>query len=87
MFEHDKSFCANLLPIYFPTSYENGKLEHFLHQWTKNHEHNNLCTTEVAIDTNLCTDLYASIGTGSSRTGGYSKRISCIGIEKVLWNS
>ncbi|MCL7039280.1 hypothetical protein MKW94_010425 [Papaver nudicaule] len=28
-------------------------------------------TTEVAIHTNLFTDLYASIGTGSSRTGGW----------------
>uniref|UniRef100_UPI003002A094 cytochrome c biogenesis FC n=1 Tax=Trachelospermum jasminoides TaxID=69389 RepID=UPI003002A094 len=86
MFEHDKSFRADLLPIYFPASYENGKLEHFLHRWMKNHEHNNFwltmfpekryfrettSTTEVAIHTNLFTDLYASIGTGSSRTGGW----------------
>jgi hypothetical protein len=28
-------------------------------------------TTEVAIHTNLFTDLYAPIGTGSSRTGGW----------------
>jgi cytochrome c biogenesis factor len=28
-------------------------------------------TTEVAIHTNPFTDLYASIGTGSSRTGGW----------------
>ncbi|KAK8945608.1 hypothetical protein KSP40_PGU003857 [Platanthera guangdongensis] len=28
-------------------------------------------TTEVAIHTNLFTDLYALIGTGSSRTGGW----------------
>nr|YP_009041189.1 cytochrome c maturase subunit Fc [Rhazya stricta]YP_009041195.1 cytochrome c maturase subunit Fc [Rhazya stricta]AIB08836.1 cytochrome c maturase subunit Fc [Rhazya stricta]AIB08842.1 cytochrome c maturase subunit Fc [Rhazya stricta] len=86
MFEHDKSFRADLLPIHFPASYENGKLEHFLHRWMKNHEHNNFwltmfpekryfrettSTTEVAIHTNLFTDLYASIGTGSSRTGGW----------------
>ena len=86
MFEHDESFRADLLPIHFPASYENGKLEHFLHRLMKNHEHNNFwltmfpekryfrertSTTEVAIHTNLFTDLYASIGTGSSRTGGW----------------
>nr|UOL65271.1 cytochrome c biogenesis factor C [Dimetra craibiana] len=86
MFEHDESLRADLLPINFPASYENGKLEHFLHRWMKNREHNNFwltmfpekryfrertSTTEVAIHTNLFTDLYASIGTGSSRTGGW----------------
>ncbi|XP_052189867.1 LOW QUALITY PROTEIN: cytochrome c biogenesis CcmF C-terminal-like mitochondrial protein [Diospyros lotus] len=86
MFEHDESLHANLLPINFPTSYENGKLEHFLHPWMKNCEHNNLwlamfpekkyfrettSTTKVAIHTNPFTDLYASIGIGSSRTGGW----------------
>nr|UBB41913.1 cytochrome c biogenesis factor C [Chrysojasminum fruticans] len=86
MFEHDESLRADLLPIHFPASYENGKLEHFLHRWMKNREHNNFwltmfpekryfrertSTTEVAIHTNLFTDLYASIGTGSSRTGGW----------------
>ncbi|YP_006460172.1 cytochrome c maturase subunit Fc (mitochondrion) [Erythranthe guttata] len=86
IFEHDESLRADLLPIHFPTSYENGKLEHFLHRWMKNREHNNLwltmfpekryfrertSTTEVAIHTNLFTDLYALIGTGSSRTGGW----------------
>ncbi|YP_009243670.1 cytochrome c biogenesis FC (mitochondrion) [Cannabis sativa] len=86
MFEHDESLRADLLPINFPASYENGKLEHFLHRWMKNREHNNFrltmfpekryfrettSTTEVAINTNLFTDLYASIGTGSSRTGGW----------------
>nr|AUB30942.1 cytochrome c biogenesis factor C [Forsythia x intermedia]UBB41898.1 cytochrome c biogenesis factor C [Forsythia mandschurica] len=86
MFEHDESLRADLLPIYFPASYENGKLEHFLHRWMKNREHKNFwltmfpekryfrertSTTEVAIHTNLFTDLYASIGTGSSRTGGW----------------
>uniref|UniRef100_A0A6N2KT43 Cytochrome c-type biogenesis protein CcmF C-terminal domain-containing protein n=1 Tax=Salix viminalis TaxID=40686 RepID=A0A6N2KT43_SALVM len=85
MFEHDESLRADLLLINFPASYENGKLEHFLHRWMKNREHNNFwltmfpekryfrettSTTEVAIHTNLFTDLYASIGTGSSRTGG-----------------
>ncbi|OIW15545.1 hypothetical protein TanjilG_01068 [Lupinus angustifolius] len=85
MFEHDESLRADLLPINFPASYENGKLEHFLHRWMKNREHNNLwltmfpekryfrertSTTEVAIHTNPFTDRYASIGTGSSRTGG-----------------
>nr|UOL65280.1 cytochrome c biogenesis factor C [Menodora integrifolia] len=83
MFEHDESLRA---PIHFPASYENGKLEHFLLRWMKNREHNNFwltmfpekryfrertSTTEVAIHTNLFTDLYASIGTGSSRTGGW----------------
>nr|YP_010758882.1 cytochrome c biogenesis FC [Forsythia suspensa]UBB41897.1 cytochrome c biogenesis factor C [Forsythia giraldiana]UOL65266.1 cytochrome c biogenesis factor C [Abeliophyllum distichum]WEX30930.1 cytochrome c biogenesis FC [Forsythia suspensa] len=86
MFEHDESLRADLLPINFPASYENGKLEHFLHRWMKNREHKNFwltmfpekryfrertSTTEVAIHTNLFTDLYASIGTGSSRTGGW----------------
>ncbi|KAK1548091.1 hypothetical protein QYF36_004923 [Acer negundo] len=86
MFEHDESLRADLLLINFPASYENGKLEHFLHRWMKNREHNNFwltmfpekryfqettSTTEVAIHTNLFTDLYASIGTSSSRTGGW----------------
>lgn len=89
MFEHDESLRADLLPIpiNFPASDENGKLEHFLHRWMKNNEHQNwtmfpekryfvsiretTSTTEVAIHTNLFTDLYAPIGTGSSRTGGW----------------
>ena len=86
MFKHDESLRADLLPINFPASYENGKLEHFLHRWMKNREHNNFwltmfpekryfrettSTTEVAIHTNPFTDLYAPIGTGSSRTGGW----------------
>nr|WBN94485.1 CcmFc [Rhodiola wallichiana] len=86
MFEHDESLRADLLPISFPALYENGKLEHFLHRWMKNREHNNFCltmfpekryfrettsTTEVAIHTNSFTDLYASIGTSSSRAGGW----------------
>nr|UOL65283.1 cytochrome c biogenesis factor C [Nestegis cunninghamii] len=86
IFEHDESLRADLLPINFPASYENGKLEHFLHRWMKNREHKNFwltmfpekryfrertSTTEVAIHTNLFTDLYASIGTSSSRTGGW----------------
>ena len=86
MFEHDESLRADLLPINFPASYENGKLEHFLHRWMKNREHKNFrltmfpekryfrettSTTEVAIHTNPFTDRYASIGTGSSRTGGW----------------
>nr|WLE73526.1 cytochrome c biogenesis FC [Thonningia sanguinea] len=94
-FEHDSSLRADLLPINFPASYENGieffseangKLEHFLHRWMKNSENKNFwltmfpekryfrettSTTEVAIHTNLFTDLYAPIGTGSSRTGGW----------------
>nr|WON65717.1 CcmFC [Spiraea chinensis] len=86
MFEHDESLRADLLLINLPASYKNGKLEHFLHRWMKNREHNNFwltmfpekryfrettSTTEVAIHTNPFTDLYASIGTGSSRTGGW----------------
>ena len=86
MFEHDESLRADLLPINFPASYENGKLDNFLHRWMKNREHNNFLlimfpekryfrettsTTEVAIHTNPFTDRYASIGTGSSRTGGW----------------
>nr|UOU95803.1 cytochrome c biogenesis factor C [Cucurbita maxima] len=86
IFEHDKELRADQLPINFPASYENGKLEHFLHQWMTNREHQNFwltmfpekryfrertSTTEVAIHTNPFTDLYASIGTGSSRTGGW----------------
>uniref|UniRef100_A0A5C7GPH4 Uncharacterized protein n=1 Tax=Acer yangbiense TaxID=1000413 RepID=A0A5C7GPH4_9ROSI len=91
MFEHDESLRADLLLINFPASYENGKLEHFLHRWMKNREHNNFwltmfpekryfqettSTTEVAIHTNLFTDLYASIGTSSSRTGGWVLQIN-----------
>ncbi|GFP85229.1 putative cytochrome c biogenesis ccmf-like mitochondrial protein [Phtheirospermum japonicum] len=47
IFEHDESLRADLLPIQFPTSYENGKLEHFLHWWMKNREHScfSLCLT------------------------------------------
>nr|AVI15746.1 cytochrome c biogenesis FC [Nymphaea colorata] len=87
MFEHDESLRADLLPIHFPASYGNGKLDHFLHRWMKNREHQNLwltmfperryffsettSTTEVAIHTNPFTDPYAPIGTGSSGTGGW----------------
>ena len=41
IFEHDESLRANLSPIKFPASYENGKQEDFLYQWMKNHEHKN----------------------------------------------
>nr|AUD38195.1 cytochrome c maturase subunit Fc [Plocama pendula] len=100
MFEHDESFRANLLPIHFPAAYENGKLEHFLHRWMKNHEHNNFwltmfpekryfrertSTTEVAIHTNLFTDLYASIGTSSSRTGGWYTTIMKLPFIFFIW--
>lgn len=87
IFEHDESLRADLLPIHFPASYGNGKLDHFLHRWMKNREHQNLwltmfperryffsettSTTEVAIHTNPFTDPYAPIGTGSSGTGGW----------------
>uniref|UniRef100_A0A453MEM0 Uncharacterized protein n=1 Tax=Aegilops tauschii subsp. strangulata TaxID=200361 RepID=A0A453MEM0_AEGTS len=37
----------DLLPIYFPASYENGKLEDFLHRWMKNHEHKNFWFSNV----------------------------------------
>nr|QKE23548.1 cytochrome c biogenesis Fc [Teucrium ornatum] len=85
-FEHDESLRADLLPIHFPISYENGKLEDFMHRWMQNRKHKNFSltmfpekryfrertsTTEVAIHTNLFTDLYTLIGTGSSRTGGW----------------
>ncbi|TYI97481.1 hypothetical protein E1A91_D01G146400v1 [Gossypium mustelinum] len=84
MFEHDESLRADPLLINFSASYKNGKLEHFLHRWIKNRKHNNFwltmfpekryfrettSTTKVAIHTNLFIDLYASIGTGSSRIG------------------
>nr|YP_010204411.1 CcmFc [Evolvulus alsinoides]UAV12015.1 CcmFc [Evolvulus alsinoides] len=90
MLEHDESLRADLLPIHFPASYENGKPEHFFslisrkRKSMKNREKKNLTmfpekryykertsTTEVAIHTNLFTDLYASIGTGSRRKGGW----------------
>nr|UYG19703.1 cytochrome c biogenesis Fc [Pulsatilla chinensis var. kissii] len=116
MFEHDESLRADLLPINFPASYENGKLEHFLrlllcNYGMKNREHNKLLftmfpekryffsirettsTTEVAIHTNLLTDLYAPIGTGSSRTGGWYTTIMklpfifCIRIGFLLASS
>nr|YP_010216539.1 cytochrome c biogenesis FC [Macadamia integrifolia]QXX99519.1 cytochrome c biogenesis FC [Macadamia integrifolia]QXX99561.1 cytochrome c biogenesis FC [Macadamia ternifolia]QXX99603.1 cytochrome c biogenesis FC [Macadamia tetraphylla]UBS93293.1 cytochrome c biogenesis FC [Macadamia integrifolia] len=111
MFEHDESLRADLLPINFPASYENGKLEHFPHRWMKNREHNNFwltmfpekryffsirettSTTEVAIHTNPFTDLYAPIGTGSSRTGGWYTTIMklpflfCIRIGFLLASS
>ncbi|KAJ4947965.1 hypothetical protein NE237_002669 [Protea cynaroides] len=96
MFEHDESLRADLLPINFPASYENGKLEHFPHRGMKNREHNNFwltITTEVAIHTNPFTDLYAPIGTGSSRTGGWYTTIMklpfifCIRIGFLLASS
>lgn len=103
MFEHDESLRADLLPINFPASYENGKLEYFLHRWMKNHEHKNFwfsmfperryffsiretrSTTEVAIHTNLFTDLYALIGTGSSRTGGWYTTIMKLPFIFSIW--
>nr|QKI32018.1 cytochrome c biogenesis FC [Ombrophytum subterraneum] len=69
-FEYDESLRADLLPIHFPASYENG------HRWMmtvfpeKRYFRERTSTTEVAIHTNPFTDLYAPIGTGSSRTGG-----------------
>jgi len=100
MFEHDESLRADVLPISFPASYENGKLEHFLHRWMKNREHNNFwltmfpekryfrettSTTEVAIHTNLFMDLYALIGTGSSRTGGWYTTIMKLPFIFFIW--
>jgi hypothetical protein len=103
MFEHDESLRADLLPINFPASYENGKLEDFLHRWMKNHEHKNFwfsmfperryffsiretrSTTEVAIHTNPFTDLYAPIGTGSSRTGGWYTTIMKLPFIFSIW--
>nr|YP_010853312.1 cytochrome c biogenesis FC [Syzygium samarangense]WGM81726.1 cytochrome c biogenesis FC [Syzygium samarangense] len=100
MFEHDESLRADLLPINFAASYENGKLEHFLHRWMKNRKHKNFwltmfpekryfrettSTTEVAIHTNPFTDLYASIGTGSSRTGGWYTTIMKLPFLFFIW--
>ena len=101
--EHDSSLRADLLPINFPASYENRKLEHFPHRWMKNHEHQNFwltmfpekrdffsirkttSTTEVAIHTNLFTDLYALIGTGSGRTGGWYTTIMKLPFFLSIW--
>ncbi|YP_003875499.1 cytochrome c biogenesis FC (mitochondrion) [Silene latifolia] len=100
IFEHDESLRADLLSINFWASYENGKLEHFLHRWMKNREHKNFwlsmfpekryfrettSTTEVAIHTNLFTDLYALIGTGSSRTGGWYTTIMKLPFIFFIW--
>nr|AYM32722.1 cytochrome c biogenesis FC [Silene vulgaris] len=100
IFEHDESLRADLLSINFWASYENGKLEHFLHRWMKNREHKNFwlsmfpekryfrettSTTEVAIHTNLFTDLYALIGTGSSRTGGWYTTIMKLPFLFFIW--
>nr|QIV26029.2 cytochrome c biogenesis FC [Capsella bursa-pastoris] len=100
MFEHDESLHADLLLINFPASYKNGKLEHFLHWWMKNRKHNNFgltmfpekryfrertSTAEVAIHTNLFTDLYALIGTGSSRTGGWYTTIMKLPFIFFIW--
>nr|ANS54538.1 cytochrome c biogenesis FC [Cynomorium coccineum] len=97
MFEHDESLRADLLPINFPASYE---IEHFLHRWMKNREHKKFwlimfpekryfrettSTTEVAIHTNLFTDLYAPIGTGSSRTGGWYTTIMKLPFIFFIW--
>lgn len=42
-------------------------------------------TTEVAIHTNLFTDLYALIGTGSSRTGGWYTTIIKLPFILCIW--
>ncbi|XP_020524092.1 uncharacterized protein LOC110007425 [Amborella trichopoda] len=100
MFEHDESLRADLLPIHFPASYENGKLDHFLHRWMKNREHKNLwltmfpekrysrettSTTEVAIHTNPFTDPYAPIVTGSSGRGGWYTTIMKLPFLFCIW--
>ena len=100
IFEHDESLCPDLLPINFPASYENGNLECFLHWWMKNREHNNFCLTmfpekryfqettstiEVSIHTNVFTDLYALIGIGSSRTGGWYTTIMKLPFLFFIW--
>ncbi|KAG2679684.1 hypothetical protein I3760_11G062700 [Carya illinoinensis] len=66
----------------------------------KNHEHNNFwltmfpekryfrettSTTEVAIHTNPFTDLYASIGTGSSIIGGWYTTIIKLPFLFIFW--
>jgi len=86
IFEHDEShFRADLLSINLLANGKLEHFLHRF-RWMKNREHINFwlsmfpekryfrettSTTEVAIHTNLFTDLYASIGTGSSRTGGW----------------
>ena len=100
MFEHDESLRAHVLPINFPDSYDNGKLEHFIHRWMKNREHKNFwltmfpekryfrettSTTEVAINTNLFTDLYASIGSGTTGTGGWYTTIMKLPFIFFIW--
>ncbi|TYG83230.1 hypothetical protein ES288_D01G152800v1 [Gossypium darwinii] len=88
MFEHDESLRADPLLINFSASYKNGKLEHFLHRWIKNQKRyfrETTSTTKVAIHTNLFIDLYASIRTGSSRTGGWYTTIMKLPFIFFIW--
>jgi hypothetical protein len=105
MFEHDESLRAiiDLLPIHF-SSYENGKLDSFLHcersWWIKNRGNNSFwfpekryflsiqettSTTKVTINTNLFTDLYALIGTGSFETGGWYTTMMKLPFIFCIW--
>jgi len=108
MFEHDESLRAiiDLLPIHF-SSYENGKLDYFLHcersWWIKNRGHNSFwltmfpekryffsiqettSTTKVTINTNILTDLYALIGTGSFETGGWYTTMMKLPFIFCIW--
>lgn len=107
--EHDsKQLRADQLPINFPASYDHGKVSNFLHR-NREHQNLWLTmfpekryffsirerthTTEVAIHTNPFTDLYAPIGTGSERTGGWYTTIMklplifCIRIGFLLASS
>lgn len=108
MFEHDESLRAiiDLLPIHF-SSYDNGKLDYFLHcersWWIKNRGNNSFwltmfpdnryffsiqettSTTKVTINTNLFTDLYALIGTGSFETGGWYTTMMKLPFIFCIW--
>uniref|UniRef100_K4BZV8 Uncharacterized protein n=1 Tax=Solanum lycopersicum TaxID=4081 RepID=K4BZV8_SOLLC len=65
MFEHDESLRDNLFPIHCLASYENTKLEHFIYFQERT------SMTEVAIHTNVFTNLCALIRTGSLRTSDW----------------
>ena len=98
--EHDESLLADLLPIKFPAFSENRKLEHrgmknhedWNYHLTMFPEKRDFLstrqmtsTTEVAIHTNLLTDLYALIGTGSLRAGGWSTTIMKLPFLTCIW--
>ena len=83
----EQSLFNQLPNALFPsTDTENGKVQQFLQRWIQNPEQTpcyltvfpekryfreSTSTTEVAIHTNLFTDLYVLIGSGLTRTGGW----------------